>query len=295
MTPESSTATSTDAPQYVDAHNHLQDVRFAERREDIVREALQAGVTKMVVNGSCEEDWPTVASLAEHYPSLIIPAFGYHPWYIGERTAHWKANLVSWLDRFPNAVIGEIGIDQWILDQSPERLARVAPAMVTPPPAMSEQESVFVWQLKLASERNLSASVHCLAALGKLQRLLEMHGSPKRGFLLHSYGGPLELVKPFIQLGARFSFAGYFAHERKQARRDVFARIPSERLLVETDAPDQVPPQPLIGHPLQAPDGTPLNHPANLPGIYQYLATLRAEPLPTLAKTTLENFHLLFS
>jgi TatD DNase family protein len=295
MTAESFIAPSADVPRYVDAHNHLQDVRFADHRETIVREAIQAGVTRMVVNGSCEEDWPTVAELAERYPSLIIPAFGYHPWYIGERTAHWKTTLVSWLDRFPHAVIGEIGIDQWILDQSPERLARAAPAMVTPPPPMSDQESVFVWQLKLASERNLSASVHCLAAFGKLQRLLETHGTSRRGFLLHSYGGPLELVKPFIQLGARFSFSGYFAHERKQARRDVFAKIPLERLLVETDAPDQLPPAPQIGHSLQATDGTPLNHPANLPRIYQYLATLRADPLPTLAKTTLENFHLLFS
>jgi TatD DNase family protein len=249
----------------------------------------------MVVNGSCEEDWPAVASLAEHYPSLVIPAFGYHPWYIGERTAHWKENLIAWLDRFPHAVMGEIGIDQWILEQSPERLVRVAPAMITLPPPMSDQESVFEWQLKLASERNLSASLHCLGAFGKLQRLLELHGAPSRGFLLHSYGGPLELVKPFTQLGARFSFAGYFAHDRKQARRDVFAKIPLERLLVETDAPDQIPPETLIRHPLLAPDGTPLNHPANLPDIYQYLATLRSEPVPTLAKITLENFHRLFS
>jgi TatD DNase family protein len=46
----------------------------------------------MVVNGSCEADWPQVLALAQGLP-LIIPSFGYHPWYVPECTPGWKEIL----------------------------------------------------------------------------------------------------------------------------------------------------------------------------------------------------------
>src|SRR5689334_14979957 len=98
-------------PALYDAHNHLQDERLAPYLETVMP-ALQAeGVQAMVVNGSAEEDWPQVLSLARQYPQ-VIPSFGYHPWYVQERTPHWKAALVSFLEQVPSAV-GEIGLDRW--------------------------------------------------------------------------------------------------------------------------------------------------------------------------------------
>ena len=82
--------TAKGAPPVADAHNHLQDERFAGRQQDLVSEAAQAGVRRMVVNGSAESDWPAVADLAQRFPA-VIPAFGCHPWHLGERTPDWES------------------------------------------------------------------------------------------------------------------------------------------------------------------------------------------------------------
>lgn len=279
-----------------DAHNHLQDDRFAGREEALVAEAAQAGVARMVVNGSGEADWPQVAALADLHPAMVVPAFGCHPWYLGERTPHWREGLVRQLDLTPGAVLGEIGLDRWMLEDPDRWRAYLGPAGVAAvPPSMAEQEAAFTAQLQLAAERNISASIHCLRAFGRLLELLSTNPRPACGFLLHSYGGPVELVAPLAKLGAYFSFPGYFAHERKTRQREVFRAVPPDRLLLETDAPDQLPPDALNRHPLTDPaTARPLNHPANLAAIYQFLADFLGEPVEALATQAEANFTRLF-
>lgn len=261
-----------------DAHNHLQDDRFAGRQAELVATSRSVGVARMVVNGSCEADWPQVAALAREFPDFVVPSFGYHPWYVGERTAHWQETLIEFLDRTPGAVIGEIGLDRW-----------------KPGLPYEGQEEVFTAQLRLAAERNLTASLHCLQTWGRLHDLLRGHSRPARGFLLHSYGGPAEMVAPLAKLGAHFSFPGYYMHERKARQRETFKLVPADRLLIETDAPDQLLPDAANTHPLtDTPTGKALNHPANLPAVYQFMAELRGVPLATLAAQVEENFLRLF-
>src|SRR5206468_3835534 len=117
----------------------------------------------------------------------------------------------------------EIGLDRWIENYD-----------------LPLQEEMFVWQLRLAAERNLPVSIHCLQAWGKLLELLQKEPRPACGFVLHSYGGPREMIPPLMKLGAYFSLPGYFAHERKQKQRETFQAVPLDRLLIETDAPDQM-------------------------------------------------------
>jgi len=65
--------------------------------------------------------------------------------------------------------------------------------------AYDGQEEVFAAQLRLAAERDLPASIHCLKTWGRLQELLRDGPLPKRGFLLHSYGGSVEMVEPLAR------------------------------------------------------------------------------------------------
>lgn len=279
---------------YCDAHNHLQDARFAGRQEILIAEARQAGVSRWVVNGTGERDWPAVARLAAQQPG-VVPSFGYHPWYLPQRTADWQAHLEHQLNSVPGSVVGEIGLDRWILELDADHWARVGPALATVPPASLEEQIVaFEWQWRLAATRHLPVSVHCLKAWGLLQEKLHAWPRLERGFLLHSYGGPAEMIPDFVRLGAYFGFPGYFLHARKMSQRETFRRVPVDRLLVETDAPDQLPPESLITHPLISATSHALNHPANLPAIYAALARHLDRPLVELRRQNAENFARLF-
>lgn len=272
-----------------DAHNHLQDDRFGGGQAGLMAACANAGVARMVVNGACEDDWPQVLALARRFPQ-VLPSFGYHPWYVHERTADWHRKLGTFLDAIPSAV-GEMGLDRW---------------KTTLP--YDGQEEVFVVQLRLAAERNLPVSIHCLQVWGRMLELLKAGPRPARGFLLHSYGGPQEMVASFADLGAYFSLPGFYAHERKERQRETFRHVPPDRLLIETDAPDQLLPEmksEIGGRTKWFGDakvlaladektGKAINHPANLAAVYQFAAELRGEPLEKLAAQVEQNFLRLF-
>ncbi|MEY4386915.1 MAG: hypothetical protein RLY20_2198 [Verrucomicrobiota bacterium] len=271
-----------------DAHNHLQDERLAPQLDAMVPALAEAGIHRMVVNGSCEEDWPAVLQLAKRFP-FVAPSFGYHPWYIRERTPDWQGNLARMLDATGSAV-GEIGLDKWILEPG-----RAEDLNLKEVASLPEQEEVFVWQLRLAAERNLPVSIHCLQAWGAMLQILEREPRPKCGFLLHSYGGPKEMVASFAKLGAYFSLPGYFAHERKHRQREAFLAVPPDRLLLETDAPDQLLPDARNRHPLtDTRTGKALNHPANIARVYEFAAELYREPIVQLVDRIEGNFIRFF-
>ncbi len=261
---------------FYDAHNHLQDARLAADRIRIIADCRAVGIKGMVVNGTCENDWPKVLDLARQHRS-ILPSFGCHPWYLDRRTPDWEDELKRHLDAVP-AAVGEIGLDRRMKDFNSDL-----------------QAEMFCLQLGIAAERNLPVTIHCLKAWGQLINLLESNPLPKRGFLLHSYSGSAEMVHRFAELGAYFSISGYFAHERKAKQLEVFRLIPSDRLLIETDAPDMAPPEPLIDFPIpnSSPE-QPLNHPANLRSIYHFTGSLLDVTNEAIAIRVAENFNRLF-
>jgi TatD DNase family protein len=261
--------------KFYDAHNHLQDDRFGGRQSELLAACERIGVAKMVVNGACESDWPQVLALALEN-KMVLPSFGYHPWYLHERTPDWLRTLEKFLDTVQSAV-GEIGLDRW-----------------KPDLPYAGQEEAFLAQLSLAAERNLPVSIHCLQVWGRLLELLQNHPRPACGLVLHSFGGPAEMIPSFAKLGAYFSFPGNFLHERKLKQRETFRKVPADRLLIETDAPDQHLPAEKNQFPLTDADGQPLNHPANLGAVYAGLAEFLGEKTKTLATRVEENFLRVF-
>ena len=260
---------------FYDAHNHLQDGRFGGRQNELLAACKKIGVARMVVNGTCESDWPHVLQLAREN-KIVLPSFGCHPWHLDKRTPDWLQNLGKYLDAIPGAV-GEIGLDRW-----------------KPGLNYAGQEEIFLAQLRLAAERNLPVSIHCLQAWGRLLELLQKNPRPVRGLVLHSFGGAVEMIPALAKLGAYFSFPGYFLHERKLRQREIFRQVPPDRLLIETDAPDQLLPSEKRLFPLTTTDGKALNHPANLATVYQGLAEFLGEPMDSLTRRVEESFSRLF-
>jgi TatD DNase family protein len=285
---------------YFDAHNHLHDDWLRPHRPRVLADLVAAGVGACVVNGTCETDWPAVAELCAPLSTLnpqlstprLLPSYGLHPWDVGNRMPDWQRRLVAQLDADPRAGVGEIGLDRWMIDRARPDDPRLAGLRRAP---LDEQIEVFRWQLALAAERDLPASVHCLDAFGALHDVLRDAIRPRRGFLLHAYSGPAEMVPAFAKLGAYFSFNGAFLDPRKERLQTVYAAIPFDRLLVETDAPAMR----LTADweefaPFPTPEGTLANHPANVAVGYRGLAQIRGLRREDLTLAVAKNFAQLF-
>ncbi|HVJ45449.1 MAG TPA: TatD family hydrolase [Luteolibacter sp.] len=255
----------------IDAHNHLQDHRLGDP-EAIIGTMRKAGIARCVVNSTRESDWPAVENLAADHPDFILPAFGIHPWHAHTAEPGWQDRLTDLLEKHPTASIGECGVDGWI-----------------EAPSFEIQTPVFLDQLRLARELDRPVTIHCLKAWEPLFSAFEEQSPPSR-FLMHSFGGSIEIARRLIPLGAYFSFSGYFLHPRKSKVIEVFRQLPADRILVETDAPDMLPPETFIAHPLPG----NANHPANLPAIAETLAVTMNLTPGQLASLTGENFRRCF-
>lgn len=262
--------------RYYDSHNHLQDPRLKPVLDEVLNNAGSLGIVRMVVNGVSENDWDEVVALSKKYP-IVIPSIGLHPWYV-------KKASKNWLDKFnrlvqtENVYIGEIGLDGLIKGID-----------------FSLQQDVFIAQLTIASEMNLPVSLHCVKAFDKMMDILRATPVPERGFIIHSYGGSADLINPLTKLGAYFSLPGYFANERKVIQRETFKKVPLERLLIETDAPDQLLPDLLNTYPLSDKmSNKPLNHPFNLLNVYRFASELLQIPIDKLCEIVEQNFQRVF-
>jgi len=276
---------------FFDAHNHLQDAWLSPHRNQIFTDLKQIPLAAAVVNGTAESDWPDVTALAEAHP-FIRPSYGLHPWNVGNAGAAWRDRLQFTLDSNPRAVIGEIGLDRWILERARPDDSRL---MGLRRASLVEQREAFLWQLEIAAQRNLPVTLHCIDAWGALLDALRNAVRPARGFLLHAYAGSAELAREFAALGAYFSFNGYFLGKRHAPKRATFATLPLDRLLVETDAPAMPPPPEHRPYSLTGlADGNPLNHPANIVAVYAGLTALRDLPVESLIRQVDENFQRLF-
>lgn len=276
---------------YHDAHNHLQDEWLAPQFDKIASQLVALGLSSAVVNGTCEDDWARVSELSRQH-SWIVPSFGLHPWDVGNRSPAWLEKLSTVLVAHPGAGVGEIGLDQWILDRAkPDdpRLAGLRRAL------LDEQIEVFRAQLQLAASNNRPATIHCLEAWGALNDVLRTTALPVRGFLLHAYSGPAAMIRCFADRGAYFSFNGSFLDDRHARHRETFKHVPCDRLLVETDAPAMPLPQPWRTYKLPpAPGGQTINHPGNIEAAYAGLAALLGLSVEKLAETASANFQRLF-
>lgn len=266
---------------WMDAHLHLQ--QWLDAREVGVNEVegllgkwREAGIGRWVINGTRLADWDEVASLAAASDGMITPSFGMHPWWVGEMGEDdgWVVSLEERLRAWPQAGVGECGLDRWVRGAD-----------------VDLQRRVLLPQLVLAREMNRPLSIHCLQAWGEWRQVLASEPVPERGFLLHAFGGSPELAVEMERAGAYFSFNSYFMHERKGKVREAFRRVSLERLLVETDAPAMAPPG---GYWHEGAEIGKVNHPLNLLPAYQALAEIRGMGVNELRRQVAANFTRFF-
>jgi len=259
----------TPAVELVDAHCHLDSDRLDAPVEAIVEEARRGGVTALVMAGVDPEGWRAQAALARRFPGIALPVYGLHPWVAAELAPNalddaLAALLVAARDEPRPVALGETGLDAY----TPTRKAR-----------LHAQEASLRGHLDLCRRLDLPVVLHLLKAHEPALRVLREVGVPPAGGMVHSFSGSAELARAYVALGLHVSFSGSLTWPQSRRLRAAAAAVPLDRVLIETDSPDQTP------HPHR---GTP-NRPGHLPLVAQALAEVRAVPLETIAAQTRDN------
>jgi TatD DNase family protein len=262
----------------VDAHCHLSSTRLDAPPETLVAEALAAGVGDIVMAGVDPACWARQQVIAEAFPRRVHPVFGLHPQVIPDLdeggVAAALGELEALLGRVRPVAVGETGLD---------RLTAEADA------ALPLQEVAFAAQLGLARRFDLPVVLHLLRAEAPSLALLRRHGVPPRGGVVHSFSGAAPFARALVDLGLHVSFCGTLTLPQSRRLREAARAVPPDRLLVETDAPDQLPWSARGDGPRRP------NRPACLPLVVEALAEALGAPAAAVAELTAENARRLFS
>ncbi|OIQ98472.1 putative deoxyribonuclease YjjV [mine drainage metagenome] len=245
---------------FIDTHCHLDAAEFGNTQTSVVRNAVTAGVNRMVVPSVARSNFDTVRQLCAHQPNCS-PAYGIHPMYTDDATPGDLDTLRDFLRQHEVVAVGEIGLDFFIQHYDQAR-----------------QEHFFVEQLKLARDFDLPVLLHIRRAqdtILKHLRQIKVHGG-----IAHAFNGSRQQADEFIKLGFKLGFGGAMTYSRATRLRELAATLPLDSIVLETDAPD-IPPDFLER-------GLP-NEPRYLPRIAATLAELRVMPLKDIARITSEN------
>ncbi len=200
----------------IDSHTHLDSLQDP---NEAVERAKAAGVTGVVSIGCGADSIRRTLEIADRHPGFVQVAAGIHPQAASTVDLEDEWAAVSGLARDPRiAAIGETGFDQF-RDYGP----------------IERQHEVFELHCGLARSRNLPLVIHTRAAEQHTLDALRQHASDLR-VILHCYS-LVDHVADVLRENWWCSFAGNVTYPRNQDLREAAARIPADRLLVETDAP----------------------------------------------------------
>lgn len=255
-------------PEFIDTHAHLDDERFAGDLPAVLERARRVGLSRVVTVGTTAASSLVCVELAKQNP-LLVATVGLQPNHVAQAAAEDWDQICQLADQAGVVGIGETGLDRY-WDYTP----------------FSLQEEYFVRHLELARRRRLAVVIHCRQAEADVVRLLradfERHG-PLPG-VMHSYSGDQATAEACLAMGLYLSFAGMVTYKNAQALRAVAARVPLERLLIETDSP-YLAPLPVRGR---------RNEPAHLVHTAACLAETLGASVALLAQHTTRNARELF-
>jgi TatD DNase family protein len=256
----------------IDSHCHLADDAFAEDADAVIERAAEAGLAHAVciLEGGNEIEQRRAAGLTGRW-AWLRTAVGVHPHIAGRfaDTPSQAADVVrAQLTRTLSArAIGEIGLD-YHYDHSPRDV----------------QQAVFASQVGLALELDLPVVIHTREADDDTLAILREGGKGRLRGVMHCFTGSADMARRSLDLGFLLSFAGIVSFPRAGELRETARAVPSDRLLIETDAPYLAP----------VPHRGRRNEPAWVARVLEVLAETRGEPAPELDRQVTANFVGLF-
>lgn len=248
-----------------DTHVHLLDEQFDDVRNALIPAVYEAGVHH-VVEACCDEtDLPKIAALVTIYDHVYGTA-GVHPQSAAAVTADTLMRVTRALRQNKIVAVGEIGLDYHY---------EYAPRDV--------QKRVFADQLDIALAAKKPVVVHDRDAHGDCMDILHAHRQGLCG-VMHCYSGSFEDAVRYLDMGLYVAFGGALTFKNATKQRDIAARLPFDRIVVETDCPYMAP----------VPHRGERNDPRLLHCTLEALAAVRGVTNEEAARITTQNAMQLF-
>lgn len=253
---------------YFDTHAHLDSEDFDADRAKVIARAREAGVSDILAVGI---DGPSSGRCVELARQRgIHAAVGIQPNYVSEVPLNAWDEIVTLAGQPGVVAIGETGLDcYW--DRAP----------------LATQQDYFARHLALSRRVDLPFIVHLRESEQEILAMLrdDFRRGPLRG-VMHSYTGTAEGAAECVEMGMYISFAGMLTYKNADTVRQVAASVPTDRLLIETDAP-YLSPEPVRK--------IRRNEPSHVVHTCGQLAELHRISLAEMAAITTANARRLFS
>ena len=206
--------------QLFDTHAHLSYDPLAAMAEQVVRDAVAMGVTRITAIGTDLRSSLQCIDLAERFEGVYASA-GVHPTGCHKATRGQWQEIIALLEHPKVVALGETGLDcYW--DDCP----------------LSIQQEWFALHIQQSHESGMPLVVHLRDSENEILSSFEQHHSNgKVNGIMHSFTGSWATAEKCLDYGMYISFAGMLTFKNAQAIRDVAAQVPIDRMLVETDSP----------------------------------------------------------
>ena len=212
-------------PRITDSHCHLDFPDFDEERADVISRAVAAGVHRMVTICTRLRQEPQVRALAEAHAPVFYAA-GTHPMSAAEEPLATVDELLALADHPKFVGIGETGLDYHYTADSKD----------------IQQESLRI-HIEACRQTGLPLIIHARDADEDMARILsEEHAAGAYSCVMHCFSSGRALAEAALGLGFYLSMSGIAAFPRSTELREIFADVPVDRVLVETDSPYLAPP-----------------------------------------------------
>ena len=250
-----------------DSHCHLDllDLTPDEGELNKVIERAQKNDVHYMLNVCVSlADFPTILKTAEKYP-FVATSVGLHP---NEQAESVDLATLITLAKHPKVIaIGETGLDYFRSTGD-----------------LNWQRERFRTHIHAAKQANLPLIVHTRDAKTDTLTILKEENASEVSGVMHCFTEDWETAQRALDMNFYISFSGIVTFKSAVIMQEVAARVPMERILIETDAP-YLAPNPHRGK---------ANEPAFVRHTAEFIAKLRGISLETFAEQTTQNFFSLF-